>query len=77
MFELARSEHVDARFTRVSSPFSGVRPVPEVWNCVIRPQELLHLLIILESDPNPFKRWLALVNKFEYAFVFFEAGYLH
>lgn len=30
-----------------------------------------------ESDPNLFKRWIALVNELEYKLVFFEAIYLH
>ena len=49
----------------------------EEWNRVIRPEKRLGVRLPSESDPNLFKRWIALVNELEYKLVFFEAIYLH
>lgn len=68
--------HVAARFAGFSIRFMR-SPIREEWNRVIRPEKRLGVRFPSESDPNLFKRWIALVNKLEYKLVFFEAIYLH
>ena len=68
--------HVAARFTGFSIRFMR-SPILEEWNRVIRPEKRLGVRFPSESDPNLFKRWIALVDKLEYKLVFVEAIYLH
>ena len=68
--------HVAARFAGFSIRFIR-SPILEEWNRVIRPEKRLGVRLPSESDPNLFKRWIALVNELEYKLVFFEAIYLN